>query len=171
MPNKIIRNVEREDAKAICEIYNHYVENTNISFEEHPVTTDEMEKRIVEKIRSYPWLVYEEDGNVLGYAYVGKWRDRSAYRYTVEDTIYVKNGESGKGIGSNLFEALIGKIRESNKIHTILGVIALPNNTSIRLHEKYGFKKVAYFKEVGYKAEKWIDIGTWELLLTERGKE
>ena len=166
MPTKTIRNVRKEDAKAMCEIYNYYVVHTNISFEEHPVSADEMEKRIDEKIHKYPWLVYEENGKVLGYAYAGKWRDRSAYRYTVEDTIYVKNGEFGKGIGSILFEALIGKIRESKEVHTVLGVIALPNDNSIRLHVRYGFEKVAYFKDVGYKAGHWIDVGTWELLLT-----
>jgi len=166
MLNKIIRNVRKEDAKAICEIYNFYVVHTNISFEEHPVSTDEMKKRIEEKTTKYPWLVYEENGDVLGYAYTGKWRDRTAYRYTVEDTIYVKNGESGKGIGSKLFEALIYKIRQNTEVHSILGIIAMPNNNSIRLHERYGFKKVACFKEVGYKAEQWIDVGNWELLLT-----
>ena len=122
-------------------------------------------KRIEEKIKKYPWIVYEENGKVLGYAYVGKWKERSAYRHTVEDTIYVKESERGKGIGQKLFEGLMEEVEKDKEVHVIMGVIALPNEKSVQIHEKNGFKKAAHFTEVGYKNNQWIDVGYWEKVL------
>ena len=105
-----IRFVRREDAEDIADIYNFYVLNTEVSFEEEAVSAEAMAGRIDSKIGKYPWIIYEEDGKVLGYAYVGAWKERSAYRHTVEDTIYVKASERGKGIGRKLFEALMEEV-------------------------------------------------------------
>jgi L-amino acid N-acyltransferase YncA len=157
-----IRFVRKEDAREIIEIYNYYVLNTEISFEEEAVSLEEMSNRIEEKTKKYPWIIYEEDTKVLGYAYVGKWKERSAYRHTVEDTIYVKESERGKGIGQKLFEGLMEEIEKDKEVHVIMGVIALPNEKSVQIHEKNGFKKAAHFREVGYKNNKWIDVGYWE---------
>jgi phosphinothricin acetyltransferase len=160
----MIRNVTLHDAKQICNIYNHYIINTTITFEEEPIA----EKEILHRIKSFsaklPWLVYEQDGNVIGYAYASDWRSRIAYRYSVETTVYLKAGTEGQGIGSLLYKALIEKINLL-PIHTLIGGISLPNDTSVALHEKLGFKKVAHFEEVGFKLNRWIDVGYWQLLL------
>ncbi|MBN2509039.1 MAG: N-acetyltransferase [Spirochaetales bacterium] len=159
----MIRPVRKSDAEHICSIYNHYIQNTIITFEETPVGTSEMEKRITEVTATFPWLVYEEFGTVAGYAYAFPWKGRCAYRYTVEATVYVKNGMEKKGIGAMLYEQLLAELPKKN-IHTVVACLALPNEGSQRLHEKFGFEKTAHFREVGYKFEKWIDVGYWELV-------
>jgi len=163
--DKHIRFVRGEDAEDIADIYNYYVVNTEVSFEEEAVSAEAMAGRIDSKIGKYPWIVYEEDGKVLGYAYVGAWKERSAYRHTVEDTIYVKASERGKGIGRKLFEALMEEVGGNKEFHAVMGVIALPNDRSARLHERNGFVKAAHFREVGYKNKKWIDVGYWERVM------
>jgi phosphinothricin acetyltransferase len=157
-----IRYVRKEDCTDICNIYNYYVENTIISFEEQKISEKEMEGRISDITKSYPWIVYELDGEVVGYAYVNKWKERSAYRFTAEDTIYVQNGRTGQGIGRALLGSLLEIVEEQN-IRVLMSVIALPNEKSVRLHEGHGFKKVAHFTKVGYKNREWIDVGYWEL--------
>jgi phosphinothricin acetyltransferase len=160
----IIRDVRAGDGARICEIYNYYVESTDISFEEEPVSRQEMERRIIAVTRNYPWLVYEEAGEILGYAYLSRWKERSAYRYTAETTIYVVKGHAGEGIGTKLLKVLLERAREL-EIHALIAVVAQPNEKSVALHEKFGFKKAAYFPEVGFKRGAWIDVGYWELLL------
>ncbi len=164
--SEIIRVVREEDSHRICEIYNHYVQNTCITFEEDTVSQEEMKKRIATITSSYPFLVYESDGDLVGYAYANKWKERSAYRFSAEVTIYVDKDHLGEGIGNKLLDELLGSVKSSN-IHVLIAGIALPNEKSIRLHEKYGFKKTAHFTEVGYKQNKWIDVGYWELILSE----
>jgi L-amino acid N-acyltransferase YncA len=164
MGNESIRTVKKEDSRRICEIYNHYVENTSISFEEAPVPQEEMETRIATISTTYPYFIYEADGVLLGYAYANKWRDRSAYRYVAEVTVYIDKDHLGQGIGRLLLTALLDECRKRG-LHTLMAVISLPNEASIRLHEEFGFKKAAHFTEVGYKQNKWIDVGYWELLL------
>jgi len=162
MEAAVIRQVQDKDVKAICDIYNFYIENTIISFEEKPITQKEMEERIHTTREHYPWLVYEKEGQILGYAYVGKWKERAAYRYTVEDALYVRYDVLGQGIGRALLESLMEEIKKLD-VRVVMGVIALPNERSIRLHEYYGFKKAGQFTNVGYKMGRWIDVGYWEL--------
>jgi L-amino acid N-acyltransferase YncA len=161
-----IRPIRKEDSQRICEIYNYYVQDTCISFEEDPVSKEEIMKRIAVISSAYPFLVYEMNGEVLGYAYANKWKERVAYRFSVEVTIYIDKDHLGKGIGNQLLDELMGRVKGSN-IHVLMAVIALPNEKSVRLHEKYGFKKAAHFIEVGYKQNRWIDVGYWELVLNE----
>lgn len=160
----MIRDVKLEDSKIICAIYNHYIKNTSATFEEEEVTNSIMLDRIKNVSRNFFWIVYEERGRVLGYAYVSPFKSRSAYKNTVECSIYIKDTESGKGIGSSLFSELIRRCKEM-KLHTIMGIITLPNEGSIALHEKFGFKKVGHFKEVGFKFNRWVDVGSWQSLL------
>jgi phosphinothricin acetyltransferase len=160
----MIRNVEVEDAAQIAEIYNYYIKNTLVSFEESPVPSEEMASRIEEISSSLPWLVYEEKNRIAGYAYASKWKGRCAYRYSVESTVYLNPTLRGKGVGSVLYQALLDKLK-SQGYHTVIGGISLPNETSIKLHEKFGFRKVAHFSEVGFKFNKWVDVGYWELKL------
>lgn len=167
--NRIIRDAAVADAAAICEIYNHYIQNTIITFEEQSVSADQMAQRIAAVTASYPWLVSAENGQVLGYAYVDRWRPRSAYRHSVESTVYVRSDATGKGIGKPLLKALLDRIRQTS-IHSILAAIALPNEPSIVLHEQFGFRQVGCFRQTGRKFDQWIDVGYWQLVLPDSKK-
>ena len=161
----MIRVAATNDAEAIASIYNHYVVNTTITFEEQEVTVTQMAGRIAEvQSASLPWLVAEQSGEVLAYAYATKWKARSAYRFSVESTVYVKNGFARQGLGTKLYEGLVLNLKERG-VHAVMGGIALPNESSIALHEKFGFKKVAHFQEVGFKFCRWLDVGYWQRVL------
>jgi L-amino acid N-acyltransferase YncA len=162
----MIHKVQLNDAEEICAIYNYYIENTIITFEETPVTISEMQNRIKRVTESYPWFVFKESGVTAGYAYAGIWKVRSAYKYCVESTVYVSNQKTGNGIGSILYKELIKELKKLN-LHSVLAGIALPNPSSVALHEKFGFIKTAHFRETGWKLDKWIDVGYWELLLAD----
>ncbi len=160
----MIRNATLKDANQIAAIYNHYILNSIITFEETEIDVEEMSLRIQSVIEQFPWLVYEIDGEVIGYAYASKWKGRCAYKYSVESTVYLKNGVQGNGYGAQLYSELIKRLKQM-KIHAIIGGVAIPNEPSVCLHKKLGFKKVAHFNEVGYKFKKWIDVTYWELLI------
>lgn len=160
----MIRSVKISDASDIASIYNHYIETSTITFEENPVSNDEMVRRVQEGSEKLAWYVFESDGRVLGYAYATPWRARSAYRFSVETTVYVCPEHPRKGIGSALYKTLIDDLRRRN-IRVILGGIAQPNEASVLLHESLGFERVAYLKDVGYKFERWVDVGYWQLRL------
>lgn len=166
----MIRLATIADAAAIAAIYNHYVETTTITFEEQSVRVDEMARRIEDVGARLPWYVFERAGSVIGYAYATPWRARSAYRFSVESTVYVSPGFPRQGIGSRLYKTLIDDLR-TRGIEVVLGGIAQPNPASVSLHESLGFEKVAHFKRVGRKFEQWVDVGYWELQLrqTTRG--
>lgn len=162
----MIRPATPDDAAAIVAIYNHYIATTTISFEEHPVAPQDMAARIRDVSAHLPWLVYERDGVLTGYAYATKWRVRSAYRFSAETSVYVAPGQGGKGIGSALYRELLDELRR-REIHMAIGGIAQPNEASVALHESLGFEKVAHFKQVGRKFDRWIDVGYWELQLAD----
>jgi L-amino acid N-acyltransferase YncA len=160
----MIRTVENQDLREICSIYNYYIANTTITFEEESISVDEMKRRIMEVTSSYPWLVYEDHGTVIGYAYASKWKARAAYRRSVELSIYISKDNLGKGIGKKLYKTLLAELRKTD-VHAVIGGMSLPNELSKKLHESLGFKKIAEFKEVGYKFHKWVDVGYWELII------
>lgn len=160
----MIRDSVLSDAESILGIYNHYVLNTTITFEEDPVSPEEMRGRIAKNARDLAWLVHEEDGRVLGYAYASKWRERSAYRFSAETTVYVADAARRRGLGRSLYGALLPRLRERG-IHLAIGGIALPNEGSVGLHEALGFRKAAHFPEVGFKFGRWLDVGYWILEL------
>lgn len=160
----MIRPVSLDDAQRICEIYNYFIENTVITFEEKSLSPDLMSERIKAISESFPYLVYESQGRLIGYAYAARFRPREAYRYTAELSIYVDNDCQRQGAGSALMEALLEELRRRN-FHSATGIIALPNEKSVRLHERFGFIKTGHIKEVGFKFNKWIDVGYWQLPL------
>ena len=160
----MIRSVKTSDAEAICKIYNHFVEHTVVTFEEEPVAPDVMNVRIKEISLNHPFIVLELDGVVKGYAYATLWKTRSAYRNTVESTVYLQPGTEGKGFGFALYSHLLDLLKQQNT-HSVIGGISLPNPASIKLHEKCGFKYLGKFREVGYKFNRWVDVGYWELIL------
>lgn len=160
----MIRQATTDDADSVSDIYNYYIKNSIATFEEIEVSIDTMCKRIEEVLKNFPWIIYENDKIVLGYAYARKWKERLAYRFTVETTVYVRHDHFGKGIGEKLLSSLIEECNE-RKLHCLLGGIALPNDASIRLHEKLGFNKCGELKEVGFKFGEWIDVGYWQKIL------
>ena len=160
-----IRSAYPADAPAIVAIYNHYITSTTITFEEAEVGADEMANRITKVISSkLPWLVLEQDGQVLGYAYASKWKERSAYRFSVESSIYLHQEACGKGLARKLYQHLLDLLRQSG-VHLVIGGVALPNAASVGLHQKMGFEPVGSFREVGRKFGRWIDVSYWQLRL------
>lgn len=157
-----IRPAVISDAGAIAEIYNYYVLNTVVTFEEEPVSVKEMAHRISMVSGVLPWLLCEKDDQILGYACASPWKSRSAYRFSAESTIYLHHLYTGAGIGTRLYSELIYILKNKYPMHTVSGGIALPNPGSIALHEKLGFKKVAHFNEVGWKFGTWIDVAYWQ---------
>jgi phosphinothricin acetyltransferase len=160
----MVRPVKESDAEVMCRIYNKYVAGTTFTFEETPLHVDEMVSRVKNVTQDYPWLVYEEKERVIGYTYASRWKERSAYRYSVETGTYIDSDFVGKGIGTVLKGELLKALRGTS-IHSVLCGIALPNQASIALCEKFGFVKVGHLKEVGHKLGRWVDVGYWELIL------
>jgi L-amino acid N-acyltransferase YncA len=165
MTGVIVRSASPADAAAIARIYNYYIENSVITFEEEPVSEQVMAERVAEvQALSLPWLVAEDAKKVVGFAYAGKWKVRSAYRYSVETTIYLEHGHEGRGVGKTLYAALLPILR-ARGLHVAIGGVALPNTASVALHEKLGFEHVATFREVGFKHGRWVDVAYWQLVL------
>jgi phosphinothricin acetyltransferase len=160
----MLRPVREEDAPKIAGIYNYYIENTPITFEEEPLSPAEMVRRIRAVSAAYPWIVWEGEEGLSGYIYANRWKDRASFRYAAELSIYLRRGSEGRGIGSALMKGLLDELRNTN-INALLAGITLPNPRSIALHEKFGFEKAARFKEAGWKLGEWRDLGYWELLL------
>jgi L-amino acid N-acyltransferase YncA len=160
-----IRAATIADAEALAEIYNHYITNTVVTFEEEAVPASEIAERMkVVWSASLPWLVAEVDGRVAGYAYASKWNGRCAYKFSAEITVYLAPAHAGRGLGSELYGRLFSILRDRG-MHAVIGGIALPNAASVALHEKLGLERVALFKEVGFKFGRWIDVGYWQRTL------
>lgn len=163
----MIRSATPEDAAAMINIYNPYVLASTVTFEEQAVTELQMAERIAQiQQEGLPWFVYLEQGEIIGYAYASKWRVRSAYRFSVESTVYLQQGFSGRGFGSQLYQALLAELTRLG-FHLVIGGITLPNEPSIALHEKMGFTKCGHFQQVGFKFGQWRDVGYWQKQLTQ----
>lgn len=165
MNQPLIRKVRESDIPEIIEIYNPFITKTTVSFEEEAVSAQEMQRRIGQvQDQGLPWLCAEMNGRLAGYAYASRWRERSAYRFTIETTIYLSPTYTGRGIGRSLYSTLLEQVRVHG-MHQAIAVITLPNPASVALHEKLGFKQVAHFGEVGYKFNQWFDVGYWQRAL------
>ena len=160
----MIRPVHINDAQALLDIYNYYVLNTTVNFDIDPLSLETFLDKINHITAEYPYIVYEENNEILGFAYGSRFRPRPAYNFTAESTVYVKLTAHGKQIGTKLYAELIRLLKETD-LHSVLGVLTIPNAASIQLHEKFGFKQVANLKEVGFKFNKWQHIGIWQLEL------
>ena len=160
-----IRRVSPADAEAIALIYNHFVTFSTITFEEQPVTAVEIGGRISAVLgKELPWLVAVEQNVVRGFAYATPWKTRSAYRFSVEVTVYIEEAHTGRGLGSALYSHLLDTLTNRG-FHTVLAGIALPNSASVALHERFHFVKVAHLSQIGFKKDHWIDVGYWQLHL------
>lgn len=161
----MIRDVLLSDAGQIAAIYNHYVRNTIITFEYEPVSEEEMKARIIKiKDKNYPFFVYEDAGMIKGYAYLSNWRERVAYDITLETSIYLDYKDTGQGLGTLLYQELIDRSKKID-IHSLIGVVSLPNEVSSRIHRKFAFASVGIFREAGMKFGKLIDAEFWQLIL------
>jgi len=159
-----IRSARPEDAPAIRRIYAPLVEETIISFEAEPPSEAEMAGRIEATMQGYPYLAAVSGAALLGYAYAGPHRARAAYRFSVDVTVYVAERAQRRGVGRRLYEDLLGDLKERG-FHAAFAGIALPNPASIALHEAVGFSKLGVYREVGFKFDRWHDVGWWQRLL------
>lgn len=162
-----IRAARAEDAAAIAAIYAPYVLSGTVSFELEAPDARQMRTRMAASEGLYPWLVAtngQGEGGVLAYAYATHFRDRPAYKYAVETSVYVAGAVQRQGAGRLLYEALIDTLRKQGFTQAI-GAIALPNDGSIGLHEAVGFRRAGVYREVGFKNNQWIDVGFWQCQL------
>jgi L-amino acid N-acyltransferase YncA len=167
-----IRFATPADASAVLEIYGPFCEDSPISFEtERPVVT-EIERRIRTIVERFPWLICENENEVIGYAYAGPHLERAAYRWSVNVAIYMSGKWRGQGFGTALYTVLFELLRIQGYFNAYAG-ITLPNTASVRLHQSLGFKPVGIYRKVGFKSGAWHDVSWWELTLqpTDRPPE
>ncbi|WP_282121856.1 GNAT family N-acetyltransferase [Algibacter mikhailovii] len=160
----MIRSVHLDDAQALLDIYNYYVLHTTVTFDIEPLSIEAFINKLNHINKDYPFIVFEVDDEILGFAYGSRFRPKPAYNYVAESTVYVKHGAQGKGIGSKLYAQLLEELKRT-ELHTVLGVLTIPNDASVKLHEKFGFQNVALLKEVGFKFDAWQNVGIWQLHL------
>jgi L-amino acid N-acyltransferase YncA len=158
-----IREARPEDAVGVLEIYGPIVRETHISFEEESPSLEQISERIAE---SHLWLVAESGGEILGYAYAAPFHPRPAYRWSVEVSVYLRPEARGRGLGRQLLEGLLERLREMGFVNAFGGV-ALPNPASVRLFESLGFERIAHQEQVGFKLGSWYDVDWWQLRLRD----
>jgi L-amino acid N-acyltransferase YncA len=161
-----IRLASEQDAESIRSIYTPYVLETAISFETVPPTENEMRDRLAAGSTAFPWLLCENEGEVLGYAYASRHRERHAYRWAVDVAVYVDSRCHRRGVGRCLYSSLLPMLQALGYYQAYAG-IALPNQSSVGLHEAMGFKRLAVYPDVGFKLGRWHDVGWWLLTLQE----
>lgn len=164
---RTIRMAEPADARAVREIYGPIVAGTAISFETEIPTEEELRGRIAAVLGLAPWLVCAEGGEIAGYAYASRHRERAAYRWCVDVSVYVRDGLRRGGVGRALYRSLFALLRLQGFRAAHAG-ITLPNEASVRLHEALGFRRVGVYERVGWKLGRWHDVGWWQLELLER---
>ena len=154
------------DARQVAAIYYPYVINTHITFEYVPPNGSVIASRMKSQQEKFPWLVCEHERELMGFAYGSSFRSQQAYDWSVETTIYVREAAHNLGIGSALYETLIKCLRLQGYMSAV-GVIALPNEPSVSLHNKFGYKEIGILPDAGYKSGSWYDVGIWRLELKE----
>ncbi len=164
---RTIRMATPSDARAVQEIYGPVVLHTPISFEEEVPSVRELAGRIEKVLAFAPWLVLEEDGRVLGYAYASRHHERAAYRWSVDASVYVRETGRRSGVGRALYGSLFALLVRQG-FHAVHAGITVPNAASVGLHEALGFRPVALFPRVGFKQGRWHDVGYWQLELRPR---
>jgi len=160
-----IREAREADIPVLLEIYNHVILTTTAVYTYEPQTLEAREAWYADKIKGgYPVYVAEQAGQVIGFSSYGPFRAWPAYKYTIENSVYVAEGQRGKGVGKLLIQPLI-ESAQARGYHAVIAGIDASNDASIRLHASFGFLKVAHFKQVGYKFGRWLDLVFMELLL------
>jgi L-amino acid N-acyltransferase YncA len=165
----LIRHADpQRDAAGCAAIYEPFVRGTPVSFEERPPGADEFADRIERLSLRYPWLVAEDAGSLAGYAYAAPHRDRAAYRWASDVTVYVGDGWRRRGVGRALYDVLLPLLRRQGLCVACAG-ITLPNRASVALHERFGFALVGVHRRIGWKLGAWHDVGWWQLELSPAG--
>ncbi len=167
---KSIRLASAADAPGILAIYAPYIENTSFTFETDVPSIDAFAERIENYLQNWPWLVFEVNGRIAGYAYASRYRERVAYQWSVECSVYVDDDYLRSGVARALYESLI-EILKRQGFRNVYAVINLPNDRSVAFHEKCGFRYFATYEQVGYKLGKWKNVGWWRFILNEFGDE
>ena len=166
MSSASIRLAKEEDANEILAIYSPYILNTSYTFETDVPSEQEFKERIRTYLQAYPWLVCEMNNEIAGYAYAARHRERLAYQWCVESSIYIKDDYQHTGVAKALYSALI-EILKKQGFMNVYAVINLPNDKSVRFHEKAGFTWFATFEKVGFKLGQWKTVGWWQLQANE----
>jgi L-amino acid N-acyltransferase YncA len=167
----LIRSADpAQDSTACSAIYEPYVSGTAISFEERTPDARELAARIERIQRTHPWLVAEDSGEVIGYAYGCPHRQRAAYRWTAEVSVYVPHEYHHRGVGRALYSELLELLRSQGFYMACAGV-TLPNDASVGFHESFGFIAVGVYRRIGFKFGRWWDVGWWQLGLRTPGDE
>jgi phosphinothricin acetyltransferase len=160
-----IRQATERDLPTLLEIYNHVIRHTTAVYSYQPHTMDARMEWYASKLKDgYPVFVAEAAGQVVGFSSYGPFRAWPAYKYTIENSVYVAEGQRGKGIGKLLIQPLIDDARRHG-YHAIIASIDASNESSLRLHRSFGFEEVAHFRQVGFKFGRWLDLKFLELLL------
>jgi L-amino acid N-acyltransferase YncA len=171
MDSFAIRDADpKRDASGCAAIYAPHVEASPTSFEEDAPSAEEMAARIERVSTSHPWLVAERDGEPLGYAYACAHRERPAYRWATDVSVYVAEAQQRQGIGRALYEELFARLR-LQRFRVACAGITLPNEASVVLHERLGFRAIGVYRGIGWKAGAWRDVGWWQLDLIPSGNE
>lgn len=161
----LVRHADpQRDGAACAAIYASYVDGSGVSFEDVAPTAAQFAARIAETSKRHPWLVLEDDGRIVAYAYASPHRARAGYRWAVDVAVYVDSAWQGRGAGRSLYEALLGLLRRQGLRSAVAG-ITLPNDASIGLHRALGFEQVGTYREIGWKAGAWRDVSWWQLRL------
>ncbi len=165
-----IRIAKQSDAEPILDIYAPYIQNTSFTFETEIPSIEEFRKRIESYLVNWPWLVCEINGKIAGYAYCGKHRERTAYQWCTESSVYVHDDFQRLGVAKALYTAIIEFVKLQG-YRNLYAVINLPNEKSVSFHEQMGFQYFATYKNVGYKLGRWKNVGWWELQVNEYNLE
>jgi L-amino acid N-acyltransferase YncA len=152
-----VRDANEHDAEACAAIYAPYVTDTTVTFEYEPPSPAEMARRIATAQRAHAWLVLEDDGQVVGYACAGPYKERAAYRWSSEVSVYLEMGRRRSGSGRLLYEALFERLAERG-FRTLVAGMTLPNDASEGLHRALGFEPIGIFRRVGWKHGQWRDV-------------
>jgi len=160
----MIRQIKASDVPKILPIYNYHVQNTVVTFDIIPLSIEQYTKKVMRISDEFPFLVYIDNTEIVGFAYASNWRQKPAYNHTVESTIYTKNSAQKRQIGTKLYLELLQQLKVKG-YKTVIGGISLPNEPSVKFHEKFGYEKVGHFSKVGKKFDKWVDVAFWQLNL------
>jgi L-amino acid N-acyltransferase YncA len=162
MSDLVIRMATLEDAAAIVSIYEPYILNTSITFEYEPVSVEAFQKRMENVMKQFPWLVCGVDGKVVGYAYCARFKERAAFDWDCECSVYIDEQYHRRGIGTALYHRLFDLVKEQG-YYTIYSLITYSHKSSVELHKKFGFTEVGVYEKTGYKFNQW-----WDLLVMEK---
>ena len=159
MKKKLIRSIKKRDIKNVLDIYNYHIDNSLANFEENKTSLKQFNKLVTNiLLKKLPFIIYEMNNEITGFAFLNEYRSKSGYRFTFENSIYVHPKFMNQGIGNILLKSLIKSAKKNKIVKNIIAVIGDSNNSSsIKIHKNNGFKKIGILKKVGFKKNRWIN--------------